>query len=78
MRELFALLNVYVIGGPQVAIPEVHTRLDRTSRPHERLTDATTRAMLTSLLHGLAEAIDHQAGDRLIKPLHHWRNQQAA
>ncbi|MBC2874682.1 MULTISPECIES: NADPH-dependent FMN reductase [Streptomyces] len=76
LRELFALLNVYVVGGPQVAVPEVHTRLDPTARPSERLTDPTTRAMLASLLHGLAEAIDHQAGDRLIKPLRHWQNSQ--
>ncbi|MGI5335932.1 NADPH-dependent FMN reductase [Streptomyces sp. CA-181903] len=78
LRELFALLNVYVVGGPQVAIPEVHTRLDPTAAPAHRLTDPTTRAMLGSLLHGLAEAIDHQAGNRLIKPLHHWQSGHAA
>ncbi|MFJ8650061.1 NADPH-dependent FMN reductase [Streptomyces sp. NPDC093546] len=78
LRELFALLNVYVVGGPQVAVPEVHTRLDHEAEPGERLNDPTTRAMLTSLLHGLAEAIDHQAGRRLIQPLHHWRSQLAS
>ncbi|MGW0312678.1 NADPH-dependent FMN reductase [Streptomyces flavidovirens] len=77
LRELFALLNVYVVGGPQVAVPEVHTRLDHEAEPDERLTDPTTRAMLISLLYGLAEAIDHQAGGRLIQPLHHWQSQLA-
>lgn len=33
--------------------------------------------MLTSLLHGLEEAIEHQAGGRLVKPLHHLQSQQA-
>ncbi|MEU9984947.1 NAD(P)H-dependent oxidoreductase [Streptomyces sp. NPDC050856] len=78
LRELFALLNVYVVGGPQVAVPEVHTRLDHRAEPGERLSDPTTRAMLTSLLHGLAEAIDHQAGGRLLQPLHHWQSQLAS
>ncbi|MGK5631757.1 NADPH-dependent FMN reductase [Streptomyces sp. URMC 123] len=78
LREVLALLNVYVVGGPQVAIPEVHTRLAPTAEPaDQRLTDPTTRAMLGSLLHGLAEAIDHQAGGRLIKPLRHWQSQSA-
>ncbi|MFE4024020.1 NADPH-dependent FMN reductase [Streptomyces sp. NPDC059101] len=77
LREMFALLNVYVVGGPQVAIPAVHTRLNPTAEPEQRLTDPITRAMLTSLLHGLEEAIDHQAGRRLVKPLHHLQSQQA-
>ncbi|MBT2476847.1 NADPH-dependent FMN reductase [Streptomyces sp. ISL-94] len=44
LRELFAQLNVYVVGGPQVAIPEVHTRLDLSAEPAERLTDPTATA----------------------------------
>ncbi|MDH6129233.1 NAD(P)H-dependent oxidoreductase [Kitasatospora sp. GP82] len=44
LREMFALLNVYVVGGPQVAIPAVHTRLDSTAVPEQRLTDPVTRA----------------------------------
>ncbi|GHF70747.1 hypothetical protein GCM10010218_60050 [Streptomyces mashuensis] len=75
LRELFALLNVHVVGGPQVAVPEVHPRLSSTAGSAGRLTDPTTRAMFTSLLHGLAQAIDHQAGNRLIKALRYWRGQ---
>ncbi|WP_171170013.1 NADPH-dependent FMN reductase [Streptomyces sp. I05A-00742] len=78
LREMFALLNVYVVGGPLVAVPEVHTRLDHTAEPAERLTDPVTRAMLVSLLNGLAAAIDDQAGGRLIKPLFHMREQRPA
>lgn len=78
LREMFALLNVYVVGGPQVIIPQVHTRVDPSAAPERRLTDSVTRAMLAALLHGLEEAVDHQAGSRLIRPLHHWQNQPTA
>lgn len=65
LRSLLNVVNVYLVGGPMVAIPEVHNRLTVQGDVDVALSDETTRGMLTHQLLGLQYAVADGAAAKL-------------
>jgi chromate reductase len=72
LKELLRNLNNFVVGGPEISIPEVHTRLGVEADVQHTLTDPATAGMLKFVLAGLQEAVDANAGQLVAKPLADW------
>jgi chromate reductase len=62
LRSLLGLLGTYVVGGGQVAIPEVHTRLTVEEEAQAAISDEATRGLLVQQLNALQRAIANDTG----------------
>ncbi|MCF2533096.1 NADPH-dependent FMN reductase [Yinghuangia soli] len=65
-------LSAYLVRGPEIAIPEVHTRLGADADARATLTDPATAGMVKYLLEALQVAIDTKAGENHVKALGAW------
>lgn len=65
-------LAAYVVQGPEIAIPEVHTRLSVDEQARATLTDPATAGMVKYLLEGLQHAVDVKTGESHTKALNAW------
>ncbi|WP_436772773.1 NADPH-dependent FMN reductase [Yinghuangia sp. YIM S09857] len=71
-------LAAYVVHGPEIAIPEVHTRLSVDEQARVTLTDPATSGMVKFLLEGLQNAVDAKSGENHTKALNAWAASLAA
>ncbi|MET7302972.1 NADPH-dependent FMN reductase [Embleya sp. NPDC005575] len=62
LKTLLRDLNNFVVSGPEISVPEVHTRLGVEADVQHVLTDPATAGMVTHVLAGLQDAIDNNAG----------------
>lgn len=65
-------LAAYLVHGPEVAIPEVHTRLGVDADARATLTDPVTGGMVKYLLEALQHAVDTNTGAAHTKALNEW------
>ncbi|NUU20620.1 MAG: NAD(P)H-dependent oxidoreductase, partial [Streptomycetaceae bacterium] len=71
-------LAAYVVHGPEIAIPEVHTRLTVDEQARATLTDPATASMVQFLLQGLQHAVEANTGTTHTKALNAWTRSLAA
>ncbi|WP_406298768.1 NAD(P)H-dependent oxidoreductase [Embleya sp. NBC_00888] len=72
LKTLLRDLNNFVVSGPEISVPEVHTRLGVEADVQHVLTDPATAGMVTHVLAGLQDAIDNNAGELVARPLGAW------
>ena len=72
LKSLLRDINNYVVSGPEIAVPEVHTRLGVEADVQHVLTDPATVGMVRHVLVGLQDAIDTNAGALVARPLGAW------
>ncbi|MFI1578956.1 NADPH-dependent FMN reductase [Embleya sp. NPDC020630] len=72
LKALLRDLGNFVVSGPEIAVPEVHTRLGVEADVQHVLTDPVTAGMVAHVLGGLRDAIDNGAGELVTRPLQTW------
>ncbi|WP_406281729.1 NADPH-dependent FMN reductase [Embleya sp. NBC_00896] len=72
LKTLLRDLNNFVVSGPEISVPEVHTRLGVEADVQHVLTDPATAGMVQHVLAGLRDAIDNNAGGLVSRPLNNW------
>ncbi|MGA4544642.1 NADPH-dependent FMN reductase [Uniformispora flossi] len=65
-------LAAYVVSGPEIAIPEVHTRVSVDAQAVATLNDPATAGMVKYLLEALQLAVDANTGANHVKALNAW------
>ncbi|UGQ13931.1 NAD(P)H-dependent oxidoreductase [Yinghuangia sp. ASG 101] len=72
LRSQLRNLGAYVVHGPEIAVPEVHTRLSVDEQARATLTDPATAGMATFLLNALEDAVRANTGGTHTKSLGAW------
>ncbi|MDI2128604.1 NADPH-dependent FMN reductase [Yinghuangia seranimata] len=65
-------LAVYLVQGPEIAIPEVHSRLGVDAEAQRVLTDPATAGMVKFTLQALQTAVEKNTGVQHVQALRDW------